>query len=573
MNRLLICSIFLALAGTAQAKNYPPGGNVSGLTVSKSSVTAGESVTFTVTGTGKCAYQIGGLSGVQLWALKGSGALPHSLTVTVPEAGNFNLGVDPTRETTDPMWCTGVGGTKLTVKPKPLAESAPVLQQGMVVVAGEERTRDGGLPAPPVAKVMLTSLTLAQALIPPSNTTTLTFSLAAQHAVAKCMLTYELRTNDPGADTINLSLIGPLDFNDFSNPGASGWTLPAASRTQAFGTLMGADHNYKTGKMRFYLRAKADPTNTCIGEAHADFEISKSATPAMGQNAAQFSQNVLVATDPSSANLPQVRLTGISLGAKWYDFYMKKSEITVLGQVIGKGDPKSQCGYQVDVHNDTLNKDFPGVIKGQSTIVPSMGYPEMSMDLPPGDYTVSVKPWAGSDTSIPACPGSGTAKGKVTIPADAMTLSGAFLDLINVTADKANFLATDKKTVSVTIDNLAKGLVHLRPQFKNYSTKGLGMGCTYVVNTQGPSGSFKDVYKQDINNVNTLDMPWTGLGNSSTPGTYKLHLDGGVLEAGVNTQTLGTSHPPCAGTADVTVVVLPTFAQVMEKMPLQIQQK
>jgi len=572
MNRLLLCSVFLVLAGTAQAKTYPPGGNVTGLSVSKNSVTAGESVTFTVTGSGKCAYQLGGLPGVQLWALKGSGPMSQSLTVTVPEAGNFNVWVEPTHETTDPYWCTGSGQVALAVKAKSLSQVGALVPPS-TAAAGQDTTRKGGLPPPPLAKVPLINLTLAQALIPPSNSTTLTFSLAAQHAVAKCQLTYELRTNEPGADTINLSLAGPLELSDYANPGVIGWTLPAANRTQAFGTLMGADHNFKTGKMRFYLRAKTDPTNTCIGEVHADFEISKSAPVQLGAAAKQFSEGQLAVIDPNAPPLAQVRLTGVSLGAKWYDFYMKKSEITVLGQVIGKGDPKSQCGYQVDVHNDTLNKDFPGVIKGQSTIVPSMGYPETSMDLPPGEYTVTVKPWTGGDPNIAACPGGGSAKGKVTVPADAMTLSGAFLDLINVTADKVNFVATDKKTVNVSIDNLAKGLVHLRPQFKNYSTKGLNMGCTYVVNTQGPSGSFRDVYQQDINNVNTFEMPWTGLGTSSKPGTYKLHLDGGVLEAGVNTQTLGTSHPPCAGTADVTVVVLPSLSQVIQNMPLQIEQK
>lgn len=111
------------LLPTEAFADFPAGGNVTGLTLSKSTATVGDDIVFTITGSGKCAVHVFGLPDPPLGAMKNSGPLPLTVHAPATQAGTFTIFVDVLRDTTDPMWCTGAGSAKLVVV-SPLTKAA-----------------------------------------------------------------------------------------------------------------------------------------------------------------------------------------------------------------------------------------------------------------------------------------------------------------------------------------------------------------------------------------------------------------------------------------------------------------
>lgn len=121
----------LVHAGT----NFPPGGNVSGLTVSKTTALVGEGISFTVKGSGKCAVQLFGFPNAISANARKSGALDLTLSTSINQPGTFTVYVDTVKEPTDPMWCNGSASVQLVVKPAPLEPTARPPGPGSGVVA------------------------------------------------------------------------------------------------------------------------------------------------------------------------------------------------------------------------------------------------------------------------------------------------------------------------------------------------------------------------------------------------------------------------------------------------------
>jgi len=130
---LLGAALALA-AGLCAAKTYPAGGNVAALTLSKNSVAAGENVTFTVTGIGKCAVRLQGFPGATSPMLRGSGALPLLFTASISQPGTYSVSLDVLHDNTDPMWCTGAPGATLTVHAAVISQAIQTVPGGLGAV-------------------------------------------------------------------------------------------------------------------------------------------------------------------------------------------------------------------------------------------------------------------------------------------------------------------------------------------------------------------------------------------------------------------------------------------------------
>ena len=400
---------------------------------------------------------------------------------------------------------------------------------------------------PNIAKANLTSLSLAQMVMPASNPTAVVFSLQGDRPVANCQLVYELHTNYTGGNVINVTLAGPLDI-----PNATGgFALPLQGQSLSFGTLMEGDH-FRVGGVRLVLRAKSTPTNTCTGEVHADFQIKDASQAATKQSLASIADQGNAR--PVAAKPPQ--LTGFQLAADWYDFKNKRMALTILAS----GDSKMKCGYQVNIHSNTSGKDYPSGIQAQETIVPSLGTGN-AVDLPVGNYTVTAVPYQGSDPRTLPCGGQASATGDVKMPANEMAITGGLLYVYSA-AGAPNFAQSAMHAVTVTPDDVTNHRINYVATFKNTSN----YGCTYVQSVTLPiGGTASTIIKIDGPSANTILHPWN---NAYTyPGVYKIHLDGNVLAAGGgNPASLNQDYPPCAGSADLTV----TVAVPLQKAPTPV---
>jgi len=123
---MLLGAALALAAGLCAAKTYPAGGNVTALTLSKNSVAAGESLTFTVSGTGKCAVRLQGFPGATSPMLRGSGALPLHFTTSISQPGTYSVSLDVLHDNTDPLWCTGSPGATLTVHAAAISQALQV---------------------------------------------------------------------------------------------------------------------------------------------------------------------------------------------------------------------------------------------------------------------------------------------------------------------------------------------------------------------------------------------------------------------------------------------------------------
>ncbi len=116
-------------------------------------------------------------------------------------------------------------------------------------------------------KAILSSLKLGETIMPYSNPIFFTFSLNANKPVQNCILEYSADTND--ANKRPVSLWSGREFYVGPSPYLS---LPFEGYKFADGTLMlNGMPVTKGGAFRITLRAKNIPTNTCVGEVHADF--------------------------------------------------------------------------------------------------------------------------------------------------------------------------------------------------------------------------------------------------------------------------------------------------------------
>ncbi len=400
---------------------------------------------------------------------------------------------------------------------------------------------------PSIAKANLTSLSLAQVVLPVANPTAVVFSLQGDRPVANCQLVYELRTNYTGGNVINVTLVGPLEIPSSTG----GFALPLQGQNLSFGTLMEGDH-YRTGAMRFIVRANNTPTNRCTGEVHADFAIkdaSQTSTPQSSTSIADQGNARPVAAKP-----PQ--LTGLQLATDWYDFKNKRMALTI----VASGDSKMKCGYQVNIHSNTSGKDYASGIQAQETIVPTLGTGN-AVDLPVGNYTVTAVPYQGSDPLTKPCGGQASATGNVKMPANEMAITGGLLYVYSP-AGAPNFAQSAMHAVTVTPDDVTHNRINYVATFKNTSN----YGCTYVQSVTLPiGGTASTIIKIDGPSSNTILHPWN---NAYTyPGVYKIHLDGNVLgAAGSNPAALNQDYPPCAGSADLTV----TVAEPLQRAPVPI---
>ena len=118
------------------------------------------------------------------------------------------------------------------------------------------------------AKVKLTSLTSKQTTIPWVNPVPINLSLHSSMPVHKCRLEYEIHTNDAGKPPVQR--VQTLDFYPGNNPDVS---LPLQVPQFWIGTLEINNIPINSGPFRFTVRAKNTPTNTCVGEVHADFVL------------------------------------------------------------------------------------------------------------------------------------------------------------------------------------------------------------------------------------------------------------------------------------------------------------
>ena len=118
------------------------------------------------------------------------------------------------------------------------------------------------------AKAKLTSLTSKQTNLPWVNPLPINLSLHGNVPVHKCRLEYEIYTNDAGKPPVQL--VPTLDFYSGNNPDVS---LPLQVPQFWLGTLEINNIPISSGPFRFTVRAKNTPTNTCVGEVHADFVL------------------------------------------------------------------------------------------------------------------------------------------------------------------------------------------------------------------------------------------------------------------------------------------------------------
>lgn len=112
----------------------------------------------------------------------------------------------------------------------------------------------------------LVSLSLKETNIPWMNPVNVKYSLSANKPIKNCRLEYQLQTNDAGKPA--LTLWPSLDFSVANSYDVS---LPVQEGTFGFGTLELNNIPVKSGSFRVIVRAKATPTNTCVGEVRADF--------------------------------------------------------------------------------------------------------------------------------------------------------------------------------------------------------------------------------------------------------------------------------------------------------------
>ncbi len=399
---------------------------------------------------------------------------------------------------------------------------------------------------PSIAKANLTSLSLAQTVMPVSNPTSVVFSLQGDRPATNCQLVYELHTNYSGGNVINVTLAGPLDI-----PSATGFALPSQGQSLSFGTLMEGDH-YRTGAMRFIVRAKSTPTNSCTGEVHADFTIKDAAQTSAPQSltgaADQGNGRTLTPKPP--------QITGVKLAPDWYDFKNKRMFQTILAS----GNAQMKCGFQVNIHSNTTGKDYASGIQSQETIVPSLGIGN-AVDLPVGNYTVTTVPYQGQDPQIKPCGGQASATGDIKMPANEMTITGGLLYVYSP-AGAPNFAQSAMHAVTVTPDDVTNHRINYLATFKNTSN----YGCSFVQSVTLPSGgTASTIIKTDGPSGSTILHPWNS--SYTYPGVYKIHLDGSVLGAASgNPAALDQTYPPCAGSADLTV----TVAEPLQRAPVPI---
>ncbi|MDB5804628.1 MAG: hypothetical protein JWN73_1950 [Betaproteobacteria bacterium] len=384
-----------------------------------------------------------------------------------------------------------------------------------------------------LVKAKLTSLTLAQTSIPPSNSTTVVYTLAADKPIANCEMTYELLTNASGTDTINISLINPLDIGLM--------TLPVQAKSFSMGTLMN-NGQYRTGSLRLFMRAKDTPTNTCTGAVHADFEIKVPAS--------QIVQVMPMVT------LDLTSITGVKLAPDWYDFLRKQYTVAILG----KGSQK--CSYQVEFKSG----GFSYTSNANNSVLP-MQLDMFSADLPAGNYTVTVK-GAPADASNPQnvpCAGQASTSAKVSVPPMAMGISSTTMKVT-----KTNNAVLTQANVSLPLTELKA--IALDVKFSNSinTDHNSPQSCAYQVTTAWPQGGSTVAYYiaqgAADNGVPVTDAGNNGIYNKG-PGVYTITVEGTSSIPG------NTSAIACVGSLQHKVTLTSTLDQVILQPDLQLINK
>lgn len=124
----LFLSIGLANAGPSVPATPPITGNITGLSISKTTATAGDMVTFTVHGSGKCGVTITGFPSQGMNLLRVAGQMPLTLTVPAQKIGVDQIMAESVHEDYNDMWCTGEAKGSITVNPKPIAQVAAAVK-------------------------------------------------------------------------------------------------------------------------------------------------------------------------------------------------------------------------------------------------------------------------------------------------------------------------------------------------------------------------------------------------------------------------------------------------------------
>ncbi len=398
-----------------------------------------------------------------------------------------------------------------------------------------------------LVKSKLTSLTLAQTTIPPTNSSTVVFSLQGDHPIVNCQLVYELRTNYTGADAINISLINPLDYGSPTG----GWTLPIQNQSLSFVTLMD-NGNFRQGPLRFFLRAKDGPNNNCTGEAHVDFNIQ--AAPLIAGNVAK----VASAVGPAGGGITAfTTITGVTLAPNWYDFLKKQADI----KIQGKGAP--QCAYVMEFKNNSTGTVLMWPPSGPAETVLPMEYGDLGLNLAAGTYTVTVKPGKPSNPynpNIQACVGQASAIGKVSVPANAMGIGSTSMHVT-----KSNGTTVTQQDISLPMNDLKA--ISLDVNFTNSmdTLHNTPNGCAYKVVTVWPQGGLSEAYflAQGVADkgiaINVASPGIEGKG----PGKYILRVQGTTQIPG-NNQAI-----PCVGNTfehQVTLTTTISPAQVQDSL-------
>ncbi len=397
---------------------------------------------------------------------------------------------------------------------------------------------------PSLIKSKLASLTLAQTTVPVSNSTTVVFNLQGDHPIVNCQLVYELRTNYSGADAINIPLISPLDYGTATG----GWTLPVQGQSISFGTLMD-NGKFRQGNLRFFLRAKDVPNNTCTGEAHADFEIKDQTI-----NAAKVAA-VASAIGPAGGGITAVTsITGVTLAPDWYNFLKKEADI----KIQGKGAP--QCAYVIEIKNTSTGTTRMWPPSGVAETVLPMEYGDLGLDLAAGNYTVTVKPGKPSNPynpNIQACVGQASATGKVAAPADAMGLGSTSMHVT-----KANGAVVTQQDISLPMDDLKAIALDVNFTHSMNTLHNTPNSCAYKVVTVWPQGGLSEAY-YIAQGVADKGIPII----VSNPGIYGKGPGKYILRVQGTTQVPGNNQAiPCVGNTFEHQVTLTATVQ-----PLQLQ--
>jgi hypothetical protein len=390
-------------------------------------------------------------------------------------------------------------------------------------------------PIAALVKAKLTSLTLQQTTLPVANPTAIVYSLSADKPVANCQLTYELKTNNTGADTINISLIGPMDY---SSP-SGGWTLPIQNQNLAFGTLM-FNGQMRTGPLRFILRAKDVPDNTCSGQAQADFEIKDG--PKLSLSPATLAQDV-------------TRITGVSVAGNWYDFLQKRYTISL------KGTGKGNCSYHLEFHNDTLGK-VVSTYDSWSTL--PMELLDTSADLPAGNYTITLKGRPSDNPAAPTCLGQASTTAKITAPADAMRIQSS-----TMTVTKTDNSVLTQQDVSLPIATLKA--ITLDVNFTNIMNLAHNTpnSCAYKVAVSFPGGGSMEGYhiaQGAADKGIVIDYVSNQGIYGKGPGVYTIHIEGTATLPG-NSQAIA-----CVGSSDHKITLAPSLSGVKVQPGVLIKQ-